>query len=338
MGFGVSLRAATSNLPSSPNLLSNRGAVLHDGRKHTRPSSFHNPTLSADKHVVQICRSSLSAAVQTVQVERRTSPFNGIERSLSRAVVINTKSLPVSATTFPTALSLYIEHDRRKHKHNPKLSANNHVVQICRSSLSAAADGLADCSGERRTLPVNGDAQKIAQSCCSPTISARLHNHVSNSVVFVHRAGTLAKGYPLSKMFSKAEPLPFEKETNINLVYFSCLKHVNEMVLGDPRQAHQRAQSFPSISSFINHSTLLLECSSAKLLVFTCTRTLDRLGSERVDAFGLRAVEVIICMITRDFSVISIDVTGVSLSLSTTTTTTTTTTTPHDLQRSPAVP
>ena len=39
-------------------------------------------------------------------------------------------------------------------------------------------------------------------------------------------------------------------------------------------------------------------------------------GSERVDAFGLRAVEVIICMITRDFSVISIDITGVSLSLS----------------------
>ena len=36
-----------------------------------RPSSFHNPTLSANKHavhVVQIYRSSLSAAVQTVQV------------------------------------------------------------------------------------------------------------------------------------------------------------------------------------------------------------------------------------------------------------------------------
>ena len=35
-----------------------------------------------------------------------------------------------------------------------------------------------------------------------------------------------------------------------------------------------------------------------------------------MDALGLRAVEVIICMITRDFSVISIDVAGVSLSLS----------------------
>ena len=75
--------------------------------------------LSANKHVVQICRSSQSAAVQTVQAERRTSPFNGIERSLSRAVVIKTKSLPISATTFPTALPLNIADDGRKHKHNP---------------------------------------------------------------------------------------------------------------------------------------------------------------------------------------------------------------------------
>ena len=68
----------------------------------------------------------------------------------------------------------------------------------------------------------------------SPKDSARLRYmyHVSNIVVFVHRAGTLAKGYPLSKLFSKAEPLPFEKEININLVYSSCLKHANEMLLG----------------------------------------------------------------------------------------------------------
>ena len=128
--------------PGSP--LSNRRVL-----QHTRPSTFHNPMLSANKHVVQICRSSQSAAVQTVQVERRTSPFNGIERSLSRAGVIKTKSLPISATTFPTALSLYIAEDGRKHKHNPTLSAKKHVVQICRSSLSAAVDGLADGSGER---------------------------------------------------------------------------------------------------------------------------------------------------------------------------------------------
>ena len=125
---------------------------------------------------------------------------------------------------------------------------------------------------------------KIAQSCRSPKdkVSARLRYHVSNSVVFVHRAGTLAKNIrPLSKLFSKAEPLPFEKEININLVYSSCLKHANEMLLGDPRQADQRTQSFPfPIVIYQSHSTLLLERSSAKLLVFTCTctRALDRLS------------------------------------------------------------
>ena len=35
----------------------------------------------------------------------------------------------------------------------------------------------------------------------SPKVSARLRYHVSNSVVFLHRAGTLAKEYPLSKLF-----------------------------------------------------------------------------------------------------------------------------------------
>ena len=79
-----------------------------------------------------------------------------------------------------------------------------------------------------------------------PKDSARLcyMYHVFNSVVFVHRAGTLVKGYPLSKLYSKAEPVPFEKEININLVKSSCLKHPNKMLLGDPRQADQRTQSF----------------------------------------------------------------------------------------------
>ena len=89
---------------------------------------------------------------------------------------------------------------------------------------------------------------------------------------------------------------------------------LREMVLGKSRQAHQRTAGSPANakltfrypSSLINHSTLMLERSSAKLLVFyASTRSRS-------------AVEVIICMITRDFSVISIDVTGVSLSLSTT--------------------
>ena len=152
-----------SNLPSSPNPLSNRSEVCSTMGESIRPSSFHNPTLSANKHVVQICRSSLPAAMQTIR-ERRTSPFNGVERSLSRAVVIKTKSLPVCATTFPTALSLYIAHNGRKHQHNPTLSANKHVVQICRSSLSTSADGFVDGSGERRTSLVYGIERSLSRA------------------------------------------------------------------------------------------------------------------------------------------------------------------------------
>ena len=99
-------------------------------------------------------------------------------------------------------------------------------------------------SVEPRLSTALKDRSVVPQSQRLP-VSARLRYHVSNSVVFVHRAGTLAKGYPLSKLFSKAEPLPFEKELNINLVYSSCLKHANKMLLGGSRQADQRTQSFP---------------------------------------------------------------------------------------------
>ena len=69
--FGVSLRAATSYLPSSPNPpppQPPQTAVCSTMGESIRPSSFHKPTLSVNKHVVRIYRSSLSAAVQTVQV------------------------------------------------------------------------------------------------------------------------------------------------------------------------------------------------------------------------------------------------------------------------------
>ena len=139
---------------------------------------------------------------------RRTLPANDIERSLSRAVVPKTKPLPVSATTFPTALSLYI---------------------------------------------AQGRLRKDMQ--------------------------------PLSKLFSKAEPLPFEKAINNNLVYSSCLKHAKEMLLGDPRQADHRPVNaklpLPHRHSSITRPCCSIERSSAKLLVFTCTRALDRLRTRR---------------------------------------------------------
>ena len=122
---------------------------------------------------------------------------------------------------------------------------------------------------------------KIAQLCCTykDKVSARLRHHVSNSVVFVHRAGTLTKGYPISKLFSKAETLQLEKEININLVYSSCLKHANEKLLGDQRQADQRTQSFHF--PIVIHQALDPAARVLKLLVFTCTRAFDRLRTHR---------------------------------------------------------
>ena len=121
---------------------------------------------------------------------------------------------------------------------------------------------------------------------CSPYYSAclRYMYHVSNSVVFVHRAGTLTKGYPLSKLFSKAEPVPFEKEININLVYSSCLKHANEMLLGDPRQADQRTQSFHFAIVIINQSTLLLDRALKRQAPCLYMNFEHSTGSGRVDA------------------------------------------------------
>ena len=80
--------------------------------------------------------------------------------------------------------------------------------------------------------------------------------------------------------------------------------------------SERKASTSPS--SFINHSTLLLNRAlkrQAPLYMHFEVRALGSTGSERVDALGLRAVEVIICMITRDFSVISMT-SQASLSLS----------------------
>ena len=59
----------------------------------------------------------------------------------------------------------------------------------------------------------------------------------------------LAKGYPLSQLQNCCQ-----KGKYINLVCYSCLKHANEVLLGDPRQADQRAQTFNF--SIVNHQPL----------------------------------------------------------------------------------
>ena len=68
----------------------------------------------------------------------------------------------------------------------------------------------------------------------------------------------------------------------------------------------RKGSHFPS--SLTNHSTIAMPAARALEHQAPCLIHEQSTGSERVDG-------VIICMITRDFSVISIDVTGVSLSL-----------------------
>ena len=80
------------------------------------------------------------------------------------------------------------------------------------------------------------------------------------------------------------------------MVYFSCLKHVNEMVLGDPWHAHQRTQSFHFALPH-RHSANTRPCCSSAQAPSSLSTSLHALkhstGSERVDALGRRAVEVI---------------------------------------------
>ena len=194
-GFGTWFRCFTAGchvksplFPQSP--LKQRWAPRWENAYACKTVVFSQSNALRDKHVVQVCRSSrqpiassLSPAVQTVQVERRTSPFNGIERSLRHAVVIKTKSLPVSAAT----LSLYIAHDGRKHKHNPKLSANKHVAQICLSMIGCRRlpcrlfRWASNLAFQRRSTKRKRH-WKIAQSCRSPTVSACLR--ASRSTTF----------------------------------------------------------------------------------------------------------------------------------------------------------
>ena len=72
--FHCGMARQISPLPPTPS----QTEVCSTMGESIRPSSFHNPTPSANKHVVQICHSSLSTAVQTVQV--------GVEPLLSTAL------------------------------------------------------------------------------------------------------------------------------------------------------------------------------------------------------------------------------------------------------------
>ena len=191
---------------------------------------------------------------------------------------------------------------------NTRQAANNHALEHSTGSERVDAFGLREM-----VLGKSRQAHQRTQSLPSAT-----HRHSSITRPCCSRAQA-----PSFLSFTRAHQRTIMHSNTRQAANNHALEHstgservdafgLREMVLGKSRQAHQRTAGSPANakltfrypSSLINHSTLLLERSSAKLLVFYAS-TRSR-----------RAVEEIICMITRDFSVISIDVTGVSLSLS----------------------
>ena len=143
----------------------------------------HNPTLSVNKHVIQICHSSPSAAAGGVadgSGECQTPPVNGIGRSLSRAEVPKTKSLPVSAITFPTAFSLYIaqrclrkniRYPRCSQRENCCLSKGNQYQLCLFFLLEACQRNSAGWSSAgwpaNAKLPLPHHHSSITRPCCS---------------------------------------------------------------------------------------------------------------------------------------------------------------------------
>ena len=103
--------------------------------------------------------------------------------------------------------------------------------------------------------------------------------------------------------------MAIRKGKKYQLGLFFLLEACQRNAAGDPRQSDQRTQSF-HFPIVVHQSLDPAAQSSAQAPSFlslqSCTSKLRSTGSEseRVDALGLRAVEVIICMITRDFSVI----------------------------------
>ena len=198
-------------------------------------------------------------------------------------------------------------HQRTIMHSNTRQAANNHAPEHSTGSERVDAFGLREM-----VLGKSRQAHQRTQSLPSAT-----HRHSS-----ITRPCCSSAQAPSFLSFTRAHQRTIMHSNTRQAANNHALEHstgservdafgLREMVLGKSRQAHQRTAGSPANakltfrypSSLINHSTLLLERSSAKLLVFYAS-TRSR-----------RAVEVIICMITRDFSVISIDVTGVSLSL-----------------------
>ena len=152
-----------SNLPSSPNPLSNR-RVLHDGAKHKAVFSSQPNALCEEARRTNLPLLAISCHADC-SGERRTSPLNGIERSLSHAVVIKTSLCPPPLPRFQErclCTSRTMGESISTIQRSPRISTSSPINLP--PLATAAADGLADGPGERRTSPVNGIERSLSRA------------------------------------------------------------------------------------------------------------------------------------------------------------------------------
>ena len=216
--FGVSPRAATSNLPSSHNPLSNR-SVLHDGRK-LKTVVFSLTNALRDKHVVQICRSSLSAAMQTVQmsVEARLSTV-----LKSSSVMPWSQRLSLCPSPLPSFQQPGLRTSRTmgesisRIQRSPRISTSYKFAAPSYGLLPMALQTV-QVSVEAR-LSTASPSRAVVRKAKSLPVSATTFPTAMSLYIAQGRLRKVIR--PLSKLFSMAEPLPIEKEININWVYSS---------------------------------------------------------------------------------------------------------------------
>ena len=110
----------------------------------------------------------------------------------------------------------------------------------------------------------------------SPKISARLRYHVSNSVVFLNRAGTLAKLCSPFNLFSRAEPIHAKRRQTSTWSFLLAWSMPTKCCWWST--AGWPANAKLPLPHLINHSTLLLDRTlKRQVLVLQAIRSLDRL-------------------------------------------------------------
>ena len=123
------------------------------------------------------------------------------------------KSLPLPPTPSQTEVcSTMGERTRPSSFDNPTLSANKHVVQVCRFSLSAAADGLTDSSGERQTSHLDAESWNGIERSLASCLK--------------HATGWSAAGWPANaklQLLHGHSWISRSRRSRAKLILFPCL-------------------------------------------------------------------------------------------------------------------